>query len=73
MGKEELISSLGTMLIKELVLPRDKGIKLKGKKREYAVVGLVVGGSVQFKLSTQVCQGPKEALWKSEVGKVGRW
>lgn len=46
MGKEELISFLGIMLIKELVLLRDKGIKLKGKKREYVVVGLVVGGSV---------------------------
>lgn len=46
MGKEELISFLGIMLIKELVLLRDEGIKLKGKKREYVVVGLVVGGSV---------------------------
>ena len=33
MKKEEVISSLGTVLIKELALPRDKGMKLKGKEK----------------------------------------
>ena len=49
MKEDEVISSLGTVLIKELALPRDKGMKLKGKEK--GTCSCKVGGSCANQLS----------------------
>lgn len=60
MKKEEVISSLGTVLIKELALPRDKGMKLKGKEK--GTCSCEVGGSVQIKSPNSDPSGAREAM-----------
>lgn len=60
MKKEEVISSLRTVLIKELALPRDKGMKLKGKEK--GICSCEVGGSVQIKSPNSDSSGAREAM-----------
>lgn len=72
-GKEDVISYLGTMLIKELVLPRDKGMKLTGKERgtySHRASGWRQS-SVQFKIS-KLRSFRGQMKWKSEAGQVGQ-
>lgn len=71
MGKEGRTSSLGTMLTKEWVLPGDKGTELKANKRDSPVAELVIGGSVQFKVSKP---RSSRALgrWSEKVDTVGQ-
>lgn len=66
-------TNLGTVLIKELVLSKDKGTKLKGKDRGICShnVGFSSGGSVWFKVSKfRSIRGPER---QCEKAKQMRW